>query len=124
MKRTLAVMTAALAVTFLAQAQFLGSKNSNKFHRQECQWAKRISPSNLLKFTSAEEASRKGYQPCKVCSPVTTGSDKIAPFSGNKLQKNLSTDGGDGRCEAVTKKGTRCSRAVKPGSRYCWQHQK
>lgn len=27
------------------------------------------------------------------------------------------------QCEAITKKGARCSRRAQPGSRYCWQHQ-
>ena len=27
------------------------------------------------------------------------------------------------QCEAITLKGTRCSRRAKKGSRYCWQHQ-
>lgn len=27
-----------------------------------------------------------------------------------------------GRCQAITKKGTQCSRNAKAGSSYCWQH--
>jgi hypothetical protein len=27
------------------------------------------------------------------------------------------------QCEAITKKGVRCSRKAKEGSKYCWQHQ-
>lgn len=26
------------------------------------------------------------------------------------------------QCEAITKKGTRCSRLAMPGAKYCWQH--
>jgi hypothetical protein len=26
------------------------------------------------------------------------------------------------QCQAITKKGTQCSRTAKPGSNYCWQH--
>lgn len=26
------------------------------------------------------------------------------------------------RCQAITKKGTQCSRNAKPGSNFCWQH--
>jgi hypothetical protein len=29
-----------------------------------------------------------------------------------------------GRCQAITKKGTQCSRKAQPGSLYCWQHQR
>ena len=28
------------------------------------------------------------------------------------------------QCRAITKKGTRCSRTAKIGSKYCWQHEK
>jgi hypothetical protein len=27
------------------------------------------------------------------------------------------------QCAAMTKKGARCTRKAKPGSKYCWQHQ-
>lgn len=29
-----------------------------------------------------------------------------------------------GRCQAITKKGTQCSRNAQAGSSYCWQHQR
>jgi hypothetical protein len=29
----------------------------------------------------------------------------------------------DKRCEAITKKGTRCKRRAQAKSHYCWQHQ-
>jgi hypothetical protein len=29
----------------------------------------------------------------------------------------------DGRCEAITLKGTRCKRRAQTNSHYCWQHQ-
>ena len=28
------------------------------------------------------------------------------------------------QCQAITRKGTRCSRNAQPGTHYCWQHQK
>lgn len=28
-----------------------------------------------------------------------------------------------GRCQAITAKGTQCSRTADPGSNYCWQHK-
>jgi len=33
------------------------------------------------------------------------------------------TNQSSGRCQAITKAGTRCKRKASPGSRYCWQHQ-
>jgi regulator of replication initiation timing len=29
-----------------------------------------------------------------------------------------------GRCQAITAKGTQCTRSAEPGSKYCWQHKK
>lgn len=29
----------------------------------------------------------------------------------------------DGRCNAITKKGTRCKRSANYGTKFCWQHQ-
>lgn len=29
-----------------------------------------------------------------------------------------------GKCQALTKKGAPCKRKARPGSSYCWQHQK
>jgi hypothetical protein len=50
-----------------ANCQFVGSKNSTKYHLPSCQWAKRIKPENLVCFSSAEDATAKGYQPDKNC---------------------------------------------------------
>ncbi len=50
-------------------AEFWASKNSNKYHHPTCTWAKRINPSNLIKFNSPEEAIKANYIPCKICRP-------------------------------------------------------
>ncbi|MFH1800604.1 MAG: Ada metal-binding domain-containing protein [Candidatus Omnitrophota bacterium] len=58
--------------TTYAQKQemtYVGSSKSNKYHRPSCVWAKRIKPSNLVGFSSKEEAMQAGYIPCKVCKP-------------------------------------------------------
>jgi len=49
---------------------YVGSSQSNKYHRPDCVWAKKISPANLVTFKSPEEARRRGYVPCKVCNPT------------------------------------------------------
>jgi hypothetical protein len=46
---------------------FVGSKNSNKYHLPTCRWAKNIKPENVVCFSSAEDALKKGYQPDKNC---------------------------------------------------------
>ena len=57
------------AVLVAADYKYVGSKKSNKYHNPDCRWAKKIKPSNLVTFTSAEEARSAGYVPCKVCKP-------------------------------------------------------
>ena len=49
--------------------KYVGSKNSDKYHKPSCVWAKRIKPENLVCFSSKEEAEDKGYKPCSVCKP-------------------------------------------------------
>jgi hypothetical protein len=46
---------------------YVGSKNSNKYHKPTCQWAKRIKPENITCFSSEDEAKSKGYLPDKGC---------------------------------------------------------
>jgi hypothetical protein len=123
MKRIgLVLIAVALTVTTVG-AQFVGSKNSNKYHTKECRWAKRISPANLVTFKTVKEALDGGYVPCRVCSPPSDlNKDSVAPAKKG-VRQSTSTPLGDGRCEAITKKGTRCSRRAQPGSRFCWQHQ-
>jgi methylphosphotriester-DNA--protein-cysteine methyltransferase len=74
-KRLLAlllVVTFALASISLAtDYQFVGSKKSDKYHYPSCEWAQKIKPENLVTFTSAQEALKAGYVPCKVCRPPT-----------------------------------------------------
>jgi len=48
---------------------YVGSAKSDKFHHPDCQWAKRISPANLVRFRTRAEALRRGYVPCQVCDP-------------------------------------------------------
>lgn len=47
--------------------QFVGSKNSNKYHLPTCRWSKQIKPENIVCFASAEVAASKGYLPDKGC---------------------------------------------------------
>jgi micrococcal nuclease len=53
-------------------SQFWVSQESNKYHYPTCLWAQKIKHSNLIKFSSPEEALKAGYIPCKVCNPPTT----------------------------------------------------
>lgn len=46
--------------------------------------------------------------------------------SGKQIQARSTSpeSSSPGRCQAITKKGTQCSRNAQPGSAYCWQHKK
>ena len=43
-----------------AGCAFVASKNSDKFHAPNCQWAKRIKPENIVCYSSREEAQKSG----------------------------------------------------------------
>jgi hypothetical protein len=49
--------------------KYVASNKAKKYHRPDCQWAKRIKPANMVTFNSAKEARQAGYVPCKVCKP-------------------------------------------------------
>lgn len=40
---------------------FVGSKNSTKYHKPDCQWAKRIKAENIVCFKNEAEAESRGY---------------------------------------------------------------
>jgi hypothetical protein len=70
MKRfILATVFLLVFIPFTLTAEFLASKNSNKYHFPDCKWAQKIKPSNLIKFKTPEDAQKAGYIPCKVCKP-------------------------------------------------------
>ncbi|MCD4716389.1 MAG: hypothetical protein K8R45_06565, partial [Desulfobacterales bacterium] len=48
---------------------YLGNRNSYRFHRPGCRYAKKISRKNGIRFKSRYEAFRAGYSPCKRCMP-------------------------------------------------------
>jgi len=48
---------------------YWASKNSNIYHKPSCYWAKQISSSNRIVFSSESAARAAGYRPCKVCKP-------------------------------------------------------
>jgi len=55
---------------FKVQEKFyLGNRNSYRFHRPGCPFAKKISHKNGVRFKSRYDAFRDGYSPCKRCMP-------------------------------------------------------
>jgi len=49
--------------------EYMGSLTSDKFHRPDCRWIKKISRENLITFPSKQEAIDKGHIPCQTCKP-------------------------------------------------------
>jgi len=50
-------------------AMYVGSANSDKYHKLSCTCAGKIKPENRICFGSREAAEAAGYVPCKVCKP-------------------------------------------------------
>jgi len=50
-------------------SQYVGSKNSNKYHYPSCSGAKQIKEANKIWFNSEAEAIAAGYVPCAICKP-------------------------------------------------------
>jgi hypothetical protein len=48
---------------------FVASKNSQVFHKAGCTSAAKISPKNLVRYGSREEAIQAGKKPCGECRP-------------------------------------------------------
>lgn len=53
----------------VAEYAYVASVNSEVFHRPDCEWAKKISPRNLVGFKTREDVIKSGRRPCKVCRP-------------------------------------------------------
>lgn len=53
----------------LKQYAYVGSSESDKYHRPTCRWTSKINDGNLVHFNSAEEAQAAGYEPCGTCNP-------------------------------------------------------
>jgi len=128
---------AAAAVAPAQVAQPAGSTNANVtvyvtksgacYHVAGCRSLSR----SAIPMSLADAAAR--YRPCSVCGPpvppAAGGAGASPPRSSSRSEvrptpREPESSGGGGQCQAITKKGTRCSRQAKAGSSYCWQHQR
>lgn len=110
-------------VTFAFGAEFWGSKNSNKYHYPTCRWAQKIKSSNLIKFSSPEEAVNAGYVPCKVCKPplpskssITNNTDlaKAQTIHSEARRGCCSWHGGVCGCDETTGRVICCDGTLSP----------
>lgn len=51
------------------KGKYVGSKNSDKYHKKSCPSAKKIKKYNKITFKSKKQAKKMGYKPCKRCHP-------------------------------------------------------
>ncbi len=48
---------------------YVTSKYSNKYHKPDCEWAKKIKPNNKIIYKNRREAENSQKIPCNVCNP-------------------------------------------------------
>lgn len=62
--------------------KYAGHKGYKIFGTLTCKSGMRMSPENRVFFLELEDAVSQGYRPCKLCRPITTGSDflRIKPL--------------------------------------------
>jgi hypothetical protein len=53
----------------LAQYNYVGSSESDKYHKPKCKWTSKINDGNLVHFDTEDEAESAGYEPCGTCKP-------------------------------------------------------
>lgn len=88
------------------------TRTGKKYHRASCRYLAK----SQIPLALSEAVAR--YSPCSVCKPPT-----VANAQSTSTKVTLSSiPASDGRCQAITKKGTRCKCSAKPGSPYCWQY--
>ena len=56
-------------ITTTQTTQYIGSKNTKKYHREDCQYVKTISDKNNVYFSYSQDEQNHGYIPCKACNP-------------------------------------------------------
>jgi competence protein ComEC len=75
------------ATAFITEGEFVGSKNSDKYHYPNCHYVNTISETNRVWFDSVQAAVAAGYVACKGCNPPSIQSSQVEP-----IQKSLATE--------------------------------
>jgi micrococcal nuclease len=117
-----------------------GPKATGLYHRDTCAW---LNGANRRVFT-LEEATKRYFQPHCLCLTGTDGPASSctvaveampetpaalpAPAPANVAKpasaapRTTTPARTAGRCQAITKRGTQCSRSAQAGRSFCWQH--
>ena len=56
-----------LVVRMVGTPAYLGNRHTGELHYPTCEWAKKISPRNVVPFENVELAIRRGYNGCRFC---------------------------------------------------------
>lgn len=92
------------------------SRTGTKYHRAGC----RTLRNGGIPTTLGEASTR--YGPCSICRPSVLSATVTPATPATPRAVAPPPPDASGRCQAITKKGTQCSRRARPGSRFCWQH--
>lgn len=104
-----------LALSISAQDVYK-TKTGKKYHTSSCSYLKK----SAFKLT-LQEAINSGLTPCSRCNPPTLQAT-TPKETETKKTTTVKPQTTSSQCAATTKKGTRCKRKAKAGSKYCWQH--
>jgi len=94
---------------------YVGSSESNKYHRPERVWAQKISLTNLITFESPEGAQARGYVRCKICNPPFTSGKAEAAQNQSLTSPSSAAAAESEELVYVTRTGMKYHRA---GCRY------
>ena len=123
MKSSVFITISAFMFLFIVQELFSQTvyitKSGKKYHSANCSSLRKSSIPIDLK-----DAVGRGYGACSKCNPPTLSNNSVTPKEKSASVKKSDANSLDtsGRCQAITKKGTQCTRKAKPGSKFCWQH--
>jgi endonuclease YncB( thermonuclease family) len=94
------------------------TRSGTKYHRAGCRSLAR----SQIPIALADAMAR--YGACGICKPPTAiaNTPAVAPVVTTPRPTKPSAPATSSRCQAITKRGTQCSRNAQAGRSYCWQH--
>jgi micrococcal nuclease len=94
------------------------TRTGNRYHAADCRFLAR----SQIPMPLEQAATR--YGACAVCRPPTRHAGSPPAKADPAPSSSPSPSVSSGRCQAITQKGTQCSRRAQSGSQYCWQHSR
>ena len=111
-----------ISAAFAQTEKVYVTRTGSKYHRESCASLR----SSKIEMPLAEAAAH--YGPCANCRPpVPAAVPSHAPAAPAPVEAAATPAAAapaprSTRCQAITKKGTQCSRNAQAGGSYCWQH--